>query len=741
MAKKNKQKPVQNSAGVKQSVTETPVIIGPPPPKGPLTLYDFKLQAIIVAVLAFLFYCNSFSNEYAHDDGIVIVKNDYVHEGFAGIGSILTTDAFDSYYRQLNTSNQLSGGRYRPLSIVTFAIEQQFMGTTSQKMADSIIKQNIAHGMKGKEEEQLISNMHVRHVVNVLFYMACVVVLLYFLRYIVFKESPIMAFVAAILFTIHPIHTEVVANVKSRDEIMSLLLICTTFILDFKYRETKNINLFFAALVCYFMAFLSKEYAITLVVLLPLAHILFNRYSIQKSIIAFLPYVLVIVGYLALRFSIVTAQGENSESEVLNNPYLFASPVDKLATEISTSLNYLKLLIFPHPLSADYSYSSIPYKSFANPLVWLSLIIHGGMVVIMFRFLFKCISGDSKIEVMGLKQASTTRKGMEGIICFAIAIYLLHLLLVCNIFFDIGATMGERLIFHSSVGFAIAAAYLLVKGFEKIQPVGVSQKALIGVMGVLIILAGIKTVTRNADWKNDTTLFAADIKTVPNSVLVCANVAASQITQADSKEGKAKEECLKRAVALLDHALSIHPDMVASYMNRGIAYYKMGDMDRAKANLDSVKKRYPTYPTLPGIYKLISEDINRQGWEKYGKAKMYPEAIAEFKKGLTIDSSNADLWYNLGGAYYSSGQIPEAQQAWRIALKLKPDYLNAMAGLAAIETTNADLWFNLAVMYYNNKIYKNAANAFGVVLKLKPDNVKAQQGYQACVAELQKNPQ
>ena len=57
------------------------------------------------------------SDEYALDDTIVIVKNEYVYEGFGGIWDILSKDAFDSYYKQFNSSNQLSGGRYRPFQI------------------------------------------------------------------------------------------------------------------------------------------------------------------------------------------------------------------------------------------------------------------------------------------------------------------------------------------------------------------------------------------------------------------------------------------------------------------------------------------------------------------------------------------------------------------------------------------------------------------------------------------------
>ena len=130
MAKKKNYKPAQ--------ITDTPAQpvqahVSIEAPHRPLTIYDFKLQAIIVGLLAFAFYFNSFFNEYAHDDGIVIVKNEYVQEGITGIPDIMTKDAYDSYYRQLNTTNQLNGGRYRPLSIVTFAIEQQFMGTVSDR--------------------------------------------------------------------------------------------------------------------------------------------------------------------------------------------------------------------------------------------------------------------------------------------------------------------------------------------------------------------------------------------------------------------------------------------------------------------------------------------------------------------------------------------------------------------------------------------------------------------------------
>ena len=253
MAKKNNNINQRPAPAVKQApkqvVEDTPFV---PYPGIPAWVYDFKIQAVVVAALAFLLFCNTFQHEYALDDTIVIAKNEYVYEGFSGIGSILTKDAFDSYYKQFNSSNQLSGGRYRPLSIVTFAVEQQFLGPIPQNKVDSVVSHA---GENGKQEDWFNKNMHVRHVFNVMWFMASMVVLLYFLRYVVFKNNPLMAVIATILFVVHPIHTEVVANVKSRDEIMSLLFLGLTFIFAFKYYELKDKKWLISGLVCYLLVF------------------------------------------------------------------------------------------------------------------------------------------------------------------------------------------------------------------------------------------------------------------------------------------------------------------------------------------------------------------------------------------------------------------------------------------------------------------------------------------------------
>ncbi len=683
MAKKIKNNPSNEGMQVPEPAKPEQQPVTQVPAKS-FSIYDFKVQAIIVALLAFVFYINTYFNEFAHDDGIVMIKNEYVQEGFAGMKGIFTKDAYASYYRQLNTVNQLSGGRYRPLSIATFAVEQQFFGAIPEDKVDSVLKQSMSYGLRGPGEKKLVSDMHVRHLFNVFWYMACAVVLLYFLRYIVFRSNPILALLAAVIFTIHPIHTEVVANVKSRDEIMSLIFICLTFILAFKYDEKKQIGYLAGAMLSFFLAFLSKEYAITIVALLPLSFYLFKDYSLPKSIKVVLPYLAVVVLYLLIRvkIAILTAEldtsdmsigeiidafkstGTNADKEVLNNPYYYASGIQKVATEISTTLNYLKLLIWPNPLSADYSYNSIPYSDFSDPKVWLSIIVH--------------------LTIIGATCFYAFVRKTHKVLVFAGAFYMLHLLLVNNLIFNIGATMGERLIFHSSVGFAIVIAVLLYKMYEQIKPENLGRMVTAGLLGVIIILSAYKTISRNADWKNDNTLFTQDIKVVPNSVLVNGNVAAASITMADfEKDSVKKDKYLHDAIGLLNKAIAVHPGFVAGFLNKGIAYYKLGQMDSAEICMDSVQANYPNYPSLKTLYSLLGEYHMRIGWNQYGRVGRYPEAIAEFNKGIRIDSTNAELWYNLGGAYYSNKQLPQAIQAWNMAIKINPNHTQAKAGRQA----------------------------------------------------------
>ena len=646
MAKKNKK---ETEPVVRPQAEQRPNTV--PVREGkPYALTGFRMQAIILALLGLVLYSNTFKHEYAFDDVMAIVDNEYVQQGLAGIPQILTTDAYQSYLEKKNGSNQLAGGRYRPLSLVTFAVEQQALGI------------NTETDTKAKDAK-LISDMHARHVVNVLLYILSVVVLLYFLRYVVLPGQPMVAFVAALLFTVHPIHTEVVANVKSRDEILSVLFISLTFIMAFRYREDKKMRDLVLAGIYFFLALLSKEYAIVLVVLLPLSFYMFRKEdSAKQSAKSFLPYLVPFALYMLMRMNAVTGPAEGAETNVMNNPYLYADLQQQLASKIMILLDYLRLLIFPRVLVADYSYHQIPYTTFANPQVWLSLLIHVGMIVAMYMLVVR-----------------------RHVLGFAIAVYLGFLFLVSNFLVDIGAPMGERLVYHSSIGFAIVVAWLLCKGFEQVKQPAMSRAGLAGVLLLIVGLSSFKTISRNKDWKNEETLFLTDVKTSPNSVLVNNNAAASYMFIA--KKGATTEEKNKwfgKAVEYFTKALEIFPNYYLAHMNRGLCYYNMGHPELALPDWDTVRLYSPNQANLARYLSIAGQYFFAQGM-KYRSANMQDSAIIEFQKCAEATPQVPEAWYNLALQLYTANRQHEARLALESVLKFSPNYAEAQKLYAVVK--------------------------------------------------------
>jgi len=248
-----------------------------------------------------------------------------VQQGVSGIPQILSTDIFESFYKQSNAQQQLTGGRYRPLSLVTFAIDKQLFG----------------------------NEPGAKHLVNALLY-ALSVVVIFFCFHRSFRLSLAASLFSAFLFAIHPIHTEVVANVKSRDEILSLLFYVLTLIYFLKWKDTgKRISLL-SMLGMFFLALLSKEYAVTLLVILPTVAFVFRRENIFQSMRGSVWLLLTFAVYALLRYKIV-GMGTVVQTDPLNDPYLFASDIERAATCFYIILKYLYLLLVPVSLSADFN--------------------------------------------------------------------------------------------------------------------------------------------------------------------------------------------------------------------------------------------------------------------------------------------------------------------------------------------------------------------------------------------------
>jgi len=191
-----------------------------------------KIPYIIISILGLALYANTFNHEFALDDDLIVCGNTYVLRGVDGIGDIMKNDIFDSYNKSINAEANLAGGRFRPFSLATFAIEQEFIGTMPDGIKDDswdLNKNKVGESNEDinrdgvyNDKDTKTKGMAFRHINNVLLYILSICVLYMFLSRFFFKDHKLLALLTALLFLAHPLHTEVVANVKSREAQLNL---------------------------------------------------------------------------------------------------------------------------------------------------------------------------------------------------------------------------------------------------------------------------------------------------------------------------------------------------------------------------------------------------------------------------------------------------------------------------------------------------------------------------------------
>ncbi len=429
----------------------------------------YWLPSIILVLLSFGIYFKCLPYDYVLDDKIVVSENKYTKEGFGGIWKILTTESFEGYFGE--KKNLVQGNRYRPLSIVTFAMEYGIIGEL---------------------------NPWVSHFINILLYGLTGIILMMVLSMLFrnYKSKSwwfSIPFIAAILYIAHPIHTEAVANIKGRDEIMTMLFSLLALYGSLRYIDTGKISWIVGTVLYYFLALLSKENAITFLAIIPLSVYFFSETNWPKLKNIMIWLIVATVLYLMLRNMTAGSVNFAKESkDLMNNPFLGMTSVEKMGSIMYSLGKYIALLVWPHPLSHDYYPYAIPKISIIAFIPLLSLALY------------------TSLGYFGLKGI-----GKKSVYAYCILFYIATLSIVSNIFINVGTFMNERFIFMASAGFSIASAYFLVEHLPKLTKYG-RQIALV-LVGVMLVGYSAKSYVRVPVWKDALSLNGAAVAISSNS--------------------------------------------------------------------------------------------------------------------------------------------------------------------------------------------------------------------------------
>lgn len=618
------------------------------------------MQALIVFAFAFLLYANTIGHDYAVDDTIVITKNSLTKQGLKGIPQIMTTDAFYGFFGE--GYKLVEGGRYRPLSIVTFAIEYEFFGL----------------------------NPHISHAINVFLFALMCALIFYMIAEFLKTSTPSsfqwnIPFIAALLFAAHPIHTEVVANIKGRDEIMGMLGALLTLYCAVLFVKRKNMIFLLLTFLCFVFALFSKENAITYLAVVPLTFYFFTNAGIKKHLVVAVPMVLIAGVYVVMRQKFTGLELGQSSPEILNNPFVNSTTSERLATVAYSFWEYIRLLLFPHPLTHDYYFNQVPIIKWGNPKAILSLLIN--LAIIAFA----------------IKGALS-----KSIFSYAILYHYVTLSIVSNIPFTVGVIMNERFLFLPSLGFCLIFALLLVQIANYAQERNFSYQKILnpGLLTALVavILAGysFKTYIRNLDWKDDFTLFKQDYLNSPGSAKIRNALGGEYLTQADKPglDAKTKNEYVRQADKVLGEALKIYPDYMNALLLMGNAKYKINDsLPEAAYYYKRTLQMKPEY--FEGNFNLGCVLLEK---------KQEAESIPYFRKAYKVKPEKFEAAYNLAEAYFKTNQPDSAIIYYRKVIPLVGNDVKRQA------LCN----YKIGLCYGKNKDLENTVNFFSKAFELDP---------------------
>lgn len=640
-----------------------------------------KIRILILILAIVVAYADTLTLHYASDDRMIIFENDYTLKGFKGIPEVMTKDAFTGFFGDSQTL--VAGGRYRPLSQITFIIEYElFGGSIRDKVGFHQAPQN----------EQLFSDSILpvmQHGGNlILFILLCIsiyaVLKLLFPKFENEKWYFSVPFLATLLFAVHPLHTEAVANIKGRDEIMSMLGAILALYASLRFVSDRKwwwLLLSFAAML---FGIFSKENAVTFLAVVPLS-LWFLEVPKKRGdyLLTLLPLVVATVIFLAARTHALGGMMNQSTSDlILNNPFLHSTKAQTIATVILTWGIYLRLMIFPHPLTHDYYPHQIEITNFANPVVWFITAIIIGLII---------------FAIKTLKQ--------KNVASYGILFFIITFSITSNLLFNVGTFMNERFLFTSLLGFTLIVAFLI----QKLQKTKVSGKVMTVSVILLCLLYGGKTAARNLVWYDDIKLFTTDVKTSKNSIKCNVSAGGSYLKLYDQT---GKKKYLKLAAEYLEQAFKLGCNTAESYSLLGKLYFMEEDYDRARQCYEIILASNPDDQLAAANLKLTMEVQKRNGADKVSKLmdeNKVDEAFVLVNQLIEQDPNSATL-YNLLARIYGEkkGNIDAAIPYLNKAIELDPDFVSA--------------YENLGIAYATKGNFKKALELLNKALELDPEN-------------------
>jgi len=469
------------------------------------------------------------------------------------------------------------------------------------------------------------------HLVNLLLH-AAVTVLLYLvlkklLEALVYGTT--VAWVAALLFAVHPIHTEAVAGIVNRSELLAAGWLLGAWLLHLNDWPV-------ASLLCFLMAMLAKESAVAF---LPLVVLGDHCRGEWKRLSRYVGIAATAALYLAVLWKAQGGRFGERGISGLDNPLAYLSPILRICNALRVAWKYVALQLYPAALSGDYSYNAITLYS-------------------DWKHLVPAVVGTAIVLALWTWALWTGRKGWA----LAGSIYLAAFAVTANILVPTGTIMGERLAYLPSAGFCLLVAMLWIECEKRNRRVAWS------VLGIVALLLAVRTVVRNRDWRDNFAIFSSAVRAVPENAKARSGLGGEYLRRSELQEAR-KE---------LQISLDIYPDSADALNSLGLVEARLGHDQEA---LGLFQKAL----AMAGNNDLTHDNVAANLAEQLIKVRMTDDALRLLNNQISASPGYSRNWSIRAAVWALRGDWSSARADVETALRLDPSNKQAQDLLRLVD--------------------------------------------------------
>jgi tetratricopeptide (TPR) repeat protein len=599
-----------------------------------------QARTMLLAAACVVSYANGLTGDFTYDDKAIVRDNARLRAP-ARLVSIFTTPYFGGPRGQ--------GTGYRPVLLLSYAVQWWLHGGSAVGF----------------------------HAVNLALHVLVTLLLARALARI--DVSDPVAFGAALVFAVHPLHVEAITSLVGRGEPLAAAFVLGVLLLTLRYRrERRSRWLFLAlALVCFALGILSKESAAVAPLLVLLAYWRLESgrtlERLRKALTVGLPVYagcgIFLAGSFAARWAVLGGVIKAPTFRIfeLENPLATLSAGERASNAAAILFRYVGRLLVPLRLSADESGWSIPVARGLDPVGIAALLLGAAILVVAFA-----------------------REREKRDLAFGVLFFAAAFATTANMFFAIGTILAERVAYLPSAGFALALSSVVLGA----RGAGAPSRRRTFLLVAIAVAYGVRTVARNPVWKDDETLFAETVRTSPGSAKAHYNLA-----WVSAEKGQ-----LPLALEQYTRATQIYPRYFDAWAGKGSVEQRLGRLSDAERSFRRSLEVRPDYENgffrlgvvlelegdLAGAEKAFSDGLARNP-----KSTPLAFRLAKVRARMGRASADAD-WrhaialardapsFHLGYAEWllEQGRTAEARREAREALRRRPRDAAALAILA-----------------------------------------------------------